>query len=220
MSIANFMSQDLITVTPATKIFDCIDLMKEHQLHRLPVVANHETGAQQLVGLITEGVIQAALPSSATSLSVFEANYLLNKTTVAEIMLTEVTTVAPNAQLEDGIYLMRQQDIGVLPVVEEKQLVGIITNNDIFDAFLNISGYFQGGLTVSLIVNEDQPGVLAKLTALFAAAKISISTIMVLRQKTTIVEVRLQTQAAEKVSSLLKDQGFNIQSITVAPKIA
>lgn len=217
MSIANFMNRDLITVTPSTKIFDCLDLMKAHQLHRLPVVAGEKGGdAKKLVGLITQGVIQAALPSTATSLSVFEVNYLLNKTTVGEVMLTDITTISSNAQLEDGIYLMRQNDIGVLPVVDDAQLVGIITNNDIFDAFLNIAAYFDPGLVVSIAIPQDKPGVLAGLTHLLAAENYSISTIMVLRKEQTIVELRLQTVAEKEVSSLLEENGYEIVAITTS----
>ncbi|MCB6520538.1 CBS domain-containing protein, partial [Parabacteroides distasonis] len=73
---------------------------KKYDIHRLPVIDN-----DKLVGLITEGTIQEALPSKATSLSVHEVNYLLNKTVVADVMIKDVKTVAPDAELEDGIYL-------------------------------------------------------------------------------------------------------------------
>ena len=63
--------------------------MKRHAIHRLPVVSNN-----QLVGLLTEGTIQAALPSKATSLSVYEVNYLLTKTRVKDVMIEQVTTIS------------------------------------------------------------------------------------------------------------------------------
>ena len=69
MSVSDFMTTDLVTVTPATPIFDAVDLMKKHDIHRLPVLENG-----QLAGLITEGIIQEAMPSKATSLSVYEEN--------------------------------------------------------------------------------------------------------------------------------------------------
>lgn len=85
MSVSDFMTKKVVTVTPATPVFDAIDVMKAHNIHRLPVV---EEG--HLVGLITEGVIQSALPSKATSLSVYELNYLINKTNVSDIMIKDV----------------------------------------------------------------------------------------------------------------------------------
>lgn len=82
MLVKDYMSQDLITIDKKTKIFDVVELMKEYDIHRLPVVEN-----KRLVGLITEGTIQEAMPSKATSLSVYEANYLLNKTIVDDVMI-------------------------------------------------------------------------------------------------------------------------------------
>ena len=67
MSVRDFMRKNLIVVKPETPIFDAVDLMKQNDIHRLPVV-NHG----KLVGLITEGIIGAAMPSKATSLSVYE----------------------------------------------------------------------------------------------------------------------------------------------------
>ena len=92
MSVKDFMTKDLVTVTPKTKIFDAVDLMKKYDIHRLPVIDN-----DKLVGLITEGTIQEALPSKATSLSVHEVNYLLNKTVVADVMIKDVKNKAPDA---------------------------------------------------------------------------------------------------------------------------
>ncbi len=139
MSVSDFMTKTVVTVDSQTTIFDAVDLMKQHDIHRLPVVDDGK-----LVGLITEGTIAEATPSKATSLSVYEMNYLLNKTTVADIMLKKVTTIEPDALLEDAISVMRSENVGVLPVMDDDALVGIITNNDIFDAFLKITGYHDG----------------------------------------------------------------------------
>ena len=188
MSVRDFMTSELVTVSPKTKIFDAVDLMKKYDIHRLPVLEN-----EQLVGLITEGTIQEALPSKATSLSVHEVNYLLNKTVVADVMITEVKTISPDAQLEDGIFLMRQNKINVLPVLEGEKLVGIITNNDIFDAFLKLTGYHEGGTRVQLKIIEDKKGVLARVTKLLADNELSILTIIANHKNNgTIVEIQLK----------------------------
>ena len=107
MTVRDFMTEKLITVTPDTPIFDAIDLMKKHDIHRLPVMED-----QKLVGLITQGVIQESMPSKATSLSVFELNYLINKTKVGDVMLTNVTTIEADALLEDAIKV--EKDIVLL----------------------------------------------------------------------------------------------------------
>ncbi|MDU6523425.1 MAG: CBS and ACT domain-containing protein, partial [Enterococcus sp.] len=199
MSVRDFMTSELVTVSPKTKIFDAVDLMKKYDIHRLPVLEN-----EQLVGLITEGTIQEALPSKATSLSVHEVNYLLNKTVVADVMITEVKTISPDAQLEDGIFLMRQNKINVLPVLEGEKLVGIITNNDIFDAFLKLTGYHEGGTRVQLKIIEDKKGVLARVTKLLADNELSILTIIANHKNNgTIVEIQLSSKETDRIKEIL-----------------
>lgn len=206
MSVKDFMTENLVTVTPKTKIFDAVDLMKKYNIHRLPVIEN-----DKLVGLITEGTIQEALPSKATSLSVHEVNYLLNKTVVADVMIKDVKTIAPDAELEDGIYLMRQNKINVLPVLENEKLVGIITNNDIFDAFLKLTGYYEGGTRVQLKILEDKKGVLARVAKILADNDFSILTVIVDHQtNATIVEIQLASKETEKIKQLLTDNGYEV----------
>jgi acetoin utilization protein AcuB len=155
MSVADYMTPRLVVVSPKTTISVAVELMKKNAIHRLPVMAGN-----QMVGLITHGIIQRAMPSQATSLSVYELNYLLNKTTVDQIMETAVQTVASSAQLETAIATMRKHKIGVLPVMTGDQVVGIITNNDILDAFLNIAGYGQPGIVTRVVVQHDHVGVI------------------------------------------------------------
>lgn len=206
MSVKDFMTESLVTVATNTKIFDAVDLMKKHDIHRLPVLDNG-----RLAGLITEGTIQEALPSKATSLSVHEVNYLLNKTVVADVMIKDVKTIAPDAELEDAIYLMRQNKINVLPVLDGEKLVGIITNNDIFDAFLKLTGYHEGGTRVQLKILEDKKGVLARVAKILADNDFSILTIIVDHQtNATILEIQLASKEVEKIKQLLTDNGYEV----------
>ena len=194
-------------VDPQTKIFDAVDLMKKYEIHRLPVVENNS-----LIGLITEGTIQAAMPSQATSLSVFEINYLLNKTTVNDVMIRDVQTIAPNDLLEDAIYLMRKKNIGVLPVVDMREnLVGIITNNDIFDAFLKITGYTDGGTRIQLRIEKDQRGVLAEVCQVLSSHGYNIATVVVNRNETeTIIEFQISTQEVKELKEFLEAEGYTV----------
>ena len=206
MSVKDFMTEDLVTVTPKTKIFDAVDLMKKYDIHRLPVMEE-----EQLVGLITEGTIQEALPSKATSLSVHEVNYLLNKTVVSHVMIKDVKTISPDAELEDGIYLMRQNKINVLPVLDGTKLVGIITNNDIFDAFLKLTGYYEGGTRIQLKILEDKKGVLARVAKILADHDFSILTVIVDHQvNATILEIQLASKETEEIKQLLTDNGYEV----------
>lgn len=211
MSVRDFMSTNLITVTGETPIFDAIDLMKKHDIHRLPVL---EDG--KMVGLITEGVIQESMPSKATSLSVYEMNYLINKTKVGDVMLKQVETIDADALLEDAIKVMRTKSVGVLPVLSANQLVGIITNNDIFDAFLKITGYENGGSRVTLKIKEEHQGILAKIANVLAQAQMNIETIVVNRlAKGIFVEIQLDCKDVEKVKSVLNGDEYEIIDVVL-----
>ena len=206
MIVENYMAKDLITVSPTTKINDAVELMNVNKIHRLPVLKDG-----QLVGLLTEGTIQAAMPSKATSLSVYEATYLLNKTTVADVMIKEVQTIESQALLEDAITRMRQSNVGVLPVCEKGKLVGIITNNDIFDAFLEITGYKHDGVRVAVRIPEDHQGVLADLTQVFSENKINIVQIVVYRNDDVPTIVIQLSQATEAdVKKVLIQKGYDV----------
>ncbi|WP_207696764.1 hypothetical protein DOK67_0003239 [Enterococcus sp. DIV0212c] len=206
MSVSDFMTKNLVVAQPEMKIFDAVDLMKKNNIHRLPVVKK-----EQLVGLITEGTIQAAMPSKATSLSVYEVNYLLNKTTVADVMVKTVETIKPESSLEDAIFQMRQNNIGVLPVVSQNELVGIITNNDIFDAFLKITGYHDGGTRIQLRIPEDHKGILADITKLLATNDFSILTVVVNHKELeTIIELQIESREAQRIEQILKEAGYDV----------
>lgn len=215
MTVRDFMTEKLITVTPQTPIFDAIDLMKKHDIHRLPVMEDHK-----LVGLITQGIIQESMPSKATSLSVFELNYLINKTKVGDVMLTDVTTIEADALLEDAIKVMRTKSIGVLPVMEKNQLVGIITNNDIFDAFLKISGYENGGVRVTLKITKEHHGILAVIAKELADAQMNIETIVVNHlSKGIFVEIQLATKDVEKVKAVLTSDDYELVDVVLTNTI-
>ena len=175
MEVKDYMSTNLITVEPNTTVMKALDLMKEHDVHRLPVVEG-----DKLVGLLTAELVAQNSPSMATSLSVHELNYLLNKTTAKDIMLKQVITVKPTAVLEEAASIMRQQGIGVLPVLESRgNLVGIITDKDIMDAFIDISGYNTPGSRLFIEINEDKPGPLEEISNVLRDNNVNVDTISV-----------------------------------------
>jgi len=125
--VRNWMSKKVLTVEPRTPIAEAYRLMKEKRVRRLPVV---ERG--RLVGIVTLGDVREASPSSATSLSIWELNYLWAQLTVDRVMKTRLVTISPEATIRDAARLMLEHRIGGLPVVEGSEIVGIITESDIF----------------------------------------------------------------------------------------
>jgi acetoin utilization protein AcuB len=159
MFVRMWMTPDVITVPPETPILDAQEIMKKHRVRRLPVV--NKRG--KLLGIVTKSDILEASPSDATTLSIWELNYLLARTTVEQIMVKaeDLITVSPNDPIERAALLMRQHKVGGLPVVEGSQLVGIITESDIFEVLLKLLGVHQKGTRITLEL-EDRPGALAE----------------------------------------------------------
>ena len=205
MAVKDFMTKKVIYVSPTTKVAKAADIMKEQGIHRLPVIEN-----DKLVGLVTAGTIEKASPSVATSLSVYEMNYLLNKTTVGEVMIREVLTISKYASLEDAVYRMRQNNVGVLPVVDHDQISGVITDKDVFGAFLKIAGYGESGVRVRLLM-PDVMGSLAKVADLLADKALDVRSIVQINNdnKKTVVEIQLTgTLSPEEIEQSLVSAGF------------
>lgn len=218
MAVRDFMTRKVIYISPETTIAHAADLMREQDIHRLPVIEN-----DVLVGLVTEGTIAEATPSKATSLSIYEMNYLLNKTKVKDVMIRDVVTVSRYASLEDAVYLMYKNKVGILPVVDNNQLYGVITDRDVFAAFLHVSGYGEEGVRIRILV-ENKQGILAKIIEMIAKRGYNIiSTVQIGdKQGLTVVEIQLEGQIDQDM--LLADfaaQGITVDSIlpTVAKKI-
>jgi CBS domain-containing protein len=126
--VRDWMSKNVITVTPETTLPEAHRLMTEHKIRRLPVVKDGK-----VVGIVTRGDIRGAEPSEATSLSIWELNYLLSRLRVEEIMTPNPITIPPDATIGEAAQLMLKHKISGLPVVDAQgALVGIITESDIF----------------------------------------------------------------------------------------
>jgi acetoin utilization protein AcuB len=127
--VRDWMSRDVITVTPETPLPDADRLMVSHVIRRLPVVDSKG----RLVGIVTYGDIRSARPSRVTALSIWELNYLVNRLKVAEIMTRQPITVSQDATIGEAAQLMLKSMISGLPVLDNQgNLVGIITESDIF----------------------------------------------------------------------------------------
>ena len=134
MLVHERMSRHPITITEATPINEAINLMRDEKVRRLPVL--NRKG--ELVGIVSEKDLLHVSPSPATSLSIYELNYLISKITAGEIMATDVITVSDHTPLEEAALIMADNKIGGLPVMREGELVGIITESDIFRSFTEI----------------------------------------------------------------------------------
>src|SRR5512138_2764089 len=158
MNVGRRMSHPVFTVQPDTPIIKAHELMAREKVHRAPVVKNGK-----LVGMVTTNDIQKAYPSSATSLAVWEVTSLLEKITVEDIMIKNVFTVQEDTTIEEAARVMVDNKISALPVLRGKELVGIITETDLFRIMLEMLGARHPGVRFSALM-PYQPGEIAKLS--------------------------------------------------------
>jgi acetoin utilization protein AcuB len=130
MKVRELMTGGLVCVTPETAVVEARQTMLTKQIRHLLV-----TEDRRLLGIVTDRDIRLNLPSQATSLSVWEMNYLLARLTVGEVMTKSVIVVGPDREARDAARLMMEHKIGALPVVDDDHLIGIVTETDILRAF-------------------------------------------------------------------------------------
>ena len=170
MFVKDQMTVNPVTVTSATTIADAAELMKKHRFRRLPVV---DIG--KLVGIVTDRDLRKASPSSATTLSVHEADYLLSKASIKDIMTKKVLCIDSEAPIEEAALVMYNNRIGGVPVVDKNQdVVGIITETDIFKCLVDIMGLPSGTTRVTIRV-PDKAGVITEITGIYADLGINIT---------------------------------------------
>ena len=134
MNVRDLMTTSPITVGPETPVLDARQLMIDKRFRHVLIAEG-----PKLLGIVTDRDIRLNLPSPATSLSVWEINYLLARLTVASVMTKTLVTVSPRQDTRDAARLMLDHKIGALPVVDGGQLVGIITETDLLRAYVKAS---------------------------------------------------------------------------------
>jgi acetoin utilization protein AcuB len=131
MIVADLMSACPVTTNPETGVLEARQLMLDRRIRHLLVAEGPE-----LLGIVTDRDIRLNLPSPATSLSVWEVNYLLARMTVASVMTKKLVTIGPCEDAKEAARLMLDHTIGALPVLDGDVLVGIVTETDLLRAFV------------------------------------------------------------------------------------
>lgn len=166
MLVRDWMTSDPQVVSSDTPMMEAMQRLREGGYRRLPVMAD-----DRLVGIVTDRDLKEATPSKATTLSVYELNYLLARMRVRDVMKRPVITVRPDDPLERAALLMEEHRISGLPVVGQDGLVGILTITDLLRAFVEFLGMREGGTRVTVDV-PDEPGVLARVARAASPANI------------------------------------------------
>lgn len=207
MLIRDWMTRNVITITPDTSMMKASKLLKEHDISRLPVVDE----AGRVVGIVSDRDIKEASPSKATTLDVHELYYLLSEIKVKDIMTVDPYCAKALDTVENAAVTMIGKKIGGMPVVDENGIIqGIITDSDIFEVLITITGVRYGGVQFAFEL-PNEPGTLKPIVdALreYNARIVSILTSMGNREGSTdyrVVNIRIMPMERAIENKIVED---------------
>ena len=209
MYVKRKMTANPYCLSPENTVSEAIELFRDKGITRAPVVDKNK----KLLGLITHKRLLEISPSPATTLSVYEISYLLNKTKINKLMVKEVLKVKPDSLIEEAALIMREHKIGGLPVVDDNdKVIGIITEGDIFDSFIETMGFKDKGARLVLQIFDNSPGNLAKISKIIADADINITHITVLDDE---IILRVNSINVDGIVTELEKIGFKDIDVTI-----
>jgi len=174
MLVKNWMSKDVITVDVDDSMHDAVKLLKEKGIRMLPVLKKGK-----LVGIVTDRDLKRSAASDATTLDVHELLYLVSKIKVASIMTKDPITVPHNFTVEETAEVLLKNKISGAPVVDQNgDVVGMITQTDLFRVLIALTGVGKGGIQFAFQL-EDRPGSIkevADVIRLYGGRMVSILT--------------------------------------------
>jgi acetoin utilization protein AcuB len=202
MFVGERMSRPVISVSPDESINDVLAMFRREHIRRAPVMKEGK-----LVGIISERDLLNASPSSATTLSVWEMNYLISKVKVKDVMTKKVITVDKDTPIEEAARIMADKKIGGMPVTSADKVVGVITETDLFKVLLELMGARQKATRVTATIRE-RPGELAKVTRAIASNGgdfISFGMFSGPDANSRIITFKVQGIKKEKIKEVLGD---------------
>jgi acetoin utilization protein AcuB len=211
MLVGERMTHRPTTVGPETPINEALTLMREEKVRRLPVL--NKKG--KLVGIVSEKDLLYASPSPATSLSMHELHYLLAKIMVGDVMTKDVVTVHEDTAVEQVARIMADNKIGSALVMREGELVGIITETDVFKVLLEMLGAREHGLRLTLNVPE-RVGILADVSRQVAdlgGNLVSLGTFRGDDPAHRVITLKVQNAPRQALLEALESLGVEIQNV-------
>jgi len=207
MLVSKKMQRNVITISKNERMTTAKKILQEKNIRHLPVV-----DGKKLVGLVTNMDIRKAEASPATSLEIRELHYLLDKLTVGEIMTKNIITISPDISVEEATTLLHDNKIGCLPVVEDGNLVGMITENDVMEILIEVMGMKEKGSRLEILL-EDKPGALADLTRIIKEHNVNIVSVVTDaadEEGKRVVIFKLKTFYFEPIKKSMEAAGYPV----------
>lgn len=208
MIISDIMTRGAITVKGETSVLDAMRIMRENNIRRLPVADEGK-----LVGMVTERMILEASPSPATCLSIHEAQYLIEKMKVRDIMVSNPITIPPDANFKDVLLFGQEKRIGAFPVVDKGKLVGIVTESDLVRFITSIWGAKEKASTLIIEGVSQSVGLFKRVVDVIDRHEVPILSIMTYvapgRVDCNLI-IRVRTERVDSLVSDLKRAKFKV----------
>jgi acetoin utilization protein AcuB len=208
MKVGDIMSTNVVTVTEDTLVNDAKKIMEAHRIRRLPVMRK-----DKLVGLVTKHMLLEAAPSPATSLNIWELNYLLSKMTVKEIMVKDPFTISPDMPVEEALQLGQDKGFGAFPVVEDGIVVGVVTESDIVRIMTRVLGVRDKGKRIDIKASA-QFGNMKRIIDVLDRRKTVLLSMMTIPpqegENDWLVILRVRSEDAESLAKELKISGLKV----------
>jgi len=208
MIVARRMKRNPVFVDEGDSMKKAMDLLKEHEIRHLPVLKDGE----KLVGILSERDIKQASPSPATALEIREIYYLLDKIKVKQIMTRRPYTISSSAPIEEAALIIREKKIGCLPVVDNGKLVGILTETDIVDSFIESMGVSGPGYRVELSL-PNQPDALFEVLKLLKDFNVNIVSMATAPHDDPgrkLLVLRIETKNYKVIKAAIKKSGYEV----------
>lgn len=204
MLVKSIMTPHTISVTPQQSLKEAFQIMRANDYEGLPVVA-----AEKIVGVLTMwDLLMAAC--------VQEGQDFLSKTAVSQIMSTKVITIKEDDIIEEAAFLMRKNDINLIPVTDEfENLTGVVSQSDLFEVFVEMMGLQSRGTRIHIQV-PDKVGQLAEVASIIRRNGISIASMSTFAPHHDQMDlvVRIKTIDAKRVVDDLRRSGFRILHVS------
>ncbi|MEJ1297765.1 MAG: CBS and ACT domain-containing protein [Candidatus Sedimenticola sp. (ex Thyasira tokunagai)] len=217
MYVSQIMTSEVDSATEEMKLSHAAQIMRERDRRYLPVV----DADNRLIGLFSHKHLANAEPSSITTLSVGEVNYLTSKVTVGQLMEKAPVTCRPETLVEVAGCLIREHKVGCLPVIDDGKMVGVVSETDILDFFLNITGCALEGTTRIAVLLEDKPRSLSRFLDEISNYNGTIATVVspVTKDERNqrMLIVRYQAEDPAELDNHLKELGYEVVTEELPP---
>jgi acetoin utilization protein AcuB len=209
MYVGRIMHTYLVTVPPDTSLQKAKEMIEEKKINHLLVVDKKG----DLIGIVSDRDVKKSWASPATTLSVHELNYLLTQLTVETIMIEKMITISPGTTIERAAYIMQENRINALPVIDAGKLVGIITSTDVMEVLLRSIGFGEESFRFIVLV-EDRIGIVAEVSRILKEENINIRSLVTWPEKDYPgiyqLVMRVGSEDKEKAVSALNNGGFKV----------